>query len=107
MEKTSDEIKRKKTTDEQIAFFDNKSFFANGEQVYIQLSTEFPDFVGVTHKHEFIEIIYILSGKAIHTVGEKQYMVKCGDVAVVNSGIEHKFTSVADSDENFVTYVLP
>lgn len=95
-----------KTSNEQIAFFDNKSFFANGEQVYIQLSTEFPDFVGVTHKHEFIEIIYILSGKAMHTVGEKQYMVKCGDVAVVNSGIEHKFTSVSDSDENFVTYDL-
>ena len=95
-----------KPKQEGIAYFDNRSFFENDQQVYIQLSTEFPDFVGVTHKHEFVEIVYILSGSAIHTVGEKQYRVDCGDVTVINAGIPHKFTSVGDAGENFVTYDL-
>ena len=95
-----------KPKQESIAYFDNRSFFENDQQIYIQLSTEFPDFVGVTHKHEFVEIVYILSGSAIHTVGEKQYQVDCGDVTVINAGIPHKFTSVGDSGENFVTYDL-
>jgi len=93
-------------TEGEIAFFDNQSFFEDGQQVYIHLSTEFPDFVGVAHKHEFIEIVYILSGKAIHTVGERQYEVKSGDVTLINSGISHKFASVSDADESFVTYDL-
>ncbi len=92
--------------DANVAYFDNNSFFENDSQVYIQLSTEFPDFVGVAHKHEFVEIVYILSGSAIHTVGEKRYRVNCGDVMVINSGIPHKFTSVGDSGEKFVTYDL-
>ena len=92
--------------EDRVAFFDNQSFFKNDSQVYIQLSSEFPDFVGVTHKHEFVEIVYILSGSAIHTVGEKQYRVNCGDVTVINPGIPHKFTSVGDAEGDFVTYDL-
>ena len=49
--------------------------------------------------------IYIQSATAAAELVEKSDL-KCGDVAVVNSGVGHKFTSVADSDENFVTYDL-
>ncbi len=90
----------------EIPFFNNESFFKNGERVYIHLSTKFPNFVGVLHRHQFIEIVYILSGEAIHTVGNKQYEVKSGDVTVINSGVPHKFTSNPTSKENFVAYDL-
>lgn len=90
----------------EMPYFENDSFFKSGEQVYIHLSTEFPKFVGVMHKHQFIEIVYILSGEAIHNVGNKQYEVKCGDVTVINCGVPHKFTSKPDSKENFVAYDL-
>lgn len=90
----------------EIPFFNNESFFKSGERVYIHLSTEFPNFVGVLHRHQFIEIVYILSGEAIHTVGGKEYEVKSGDVTIINSGIPHKFTSKPDLKENFVTYDL-
>lgn len=92
--------------DTEPHFFDNRSFFKNGESVYIQLSTEFPEFVGIEHKHQFVEIVYILSGSAVHTVGGREYHVKCGDITIINSGITHKFTSDVNSDENFVTYDL-
>lgn len=90
----------------EIPFFNNTSFFKDGERVYIHLSTEFPDFVGVLHRHQFIEIVYILSGRAIHTVGDKEYEVKNGDITVINTGVPHKFTSIPNSNESFVTYDL-
>ncbi len=90
----------------EIPFFNNSSFFKDSERVYIHLSTEFPDFVGVLHRHQFIEIVYILSGRAIHTVGDKEYEVKSGDITVINTGVPHKFTSIPNSNESFVTYDL-
>ncbi len=89
-----------------VPCFDNGSFFHNDDRVYIQLSTEFPKFVGVMHKHMFIEIVYILSGEAIHTVGDRQYKVKSGDVTIINCGVPHKFTADSTSEEPFVSYDL-
>lgn len=87
-----------------IPFFDEKSFLKKDEKVYIQLSTEFPEYVGVLHRHEFIEIVYILSGEAVHKVGDREYSVKSGDITLINSGVPHRFTPL--NKENFVAYDL-
>lgn len=89
----------------QVPYFDNRSFFKDGDRVYIQLSTEFPKYVGVMHRHQFVEIVYILSGQAVHTVGDREYRVKSGDVAVINCNIPHKFTANT-TGELFVAYDL-
>ena len=47
----------------QVPYFDNRSFFKGETPVYIQLSTEFPKYVGVMHRHQFVEVVYILSGQ--------------------------------------------
>ena len=52
------------------------------------------------HTHEFIEIVYILSGNARHTVNENTYLVSEGDLIFMNYGCTHEF----QSDEGF-TYV--
>ncbi len=93
------------STDNLIPFFPTESFFKNDEKVYIHLSTDFPEFVDVLHSHEFIELVYVLSGEAVHTVGQKQYTVRCGDVTLINSGTVHKFTPVR-AEESFVAYDL-
>ena len=94
-----------KGTVSEIPFFPSESFFKNDEKVYIHLSTDFPEFVDVLHSHEFIELVYVLSGEAVHTVGKKQYTVRCGDVVLINSGTVHKFTPT-DAGERFVAYDL-
>ncbi len=90
----------------EIPFFKNESFFKENEKIYIQLSTEFPEYVGVLHKHQFIEIVYILSGSAIHTVGGKEYKIKAGDVILINCNTPHKFTPDKNSKESFIAYDL-
>ena len=90
---------------QQVPYFDNRSFFKGDDRVYIQLSTEFPKYVGVLHRHQFVEVVYILSGEAVHTVGDREYTVKSGDVVVINCGVPHKFTAVSGG-ELFVAYDL-
>lgn len=90
----------------EVPYFDYSSFFKDNDRVYIHLSTEFPQYVGVMHRHQFVEIVYILSGEAIHTVGNRQYKVKSGDVTVINCGVPHKFTADTESGEPFVAYDL-
>ena len=52
---------------------------------------------GITHTHDFIEIVYIISGKGIQSVDGKTYEVKRGDMLFVNYGSVHSFKLDADS----------
>ena len=88
-----------------ITYFDNSHFFQSDEQFHIQLSTDYPAYVGVMHRHQFIEIVYILSGSAEHHVGNRHYHVKTGDVVVINTNVPHCFQADAGNDP-FVAYDL-
>lgn len=90
----------------EIPYFDNSHFFTNGDTVYIQRSADFPAFVGVKHRHQFVEIVYILSGKAEHRVGQRSYCVKPGDVVMINAGVPHQFIADPTAGEAFVSYDL-
>lgn len=91
---------------ENIQIVTKEHFFRPDENVHIQMSNEFPDYVGIMHKHEFIEIVYIISGQAIHKVAGKTYDVKRGDLFIINSGTAHVFYESKDSPEPFVAYDL-
>lgn len=46
------------------------------------------------HSHNFIEITYVVSGRALHNVGDKTVEVKAGDVFVIATGEEHNIRPV-------------
>lgn len=48
------------------------------------------------HDHDFIEIVYILSGKGVHFINGERFEVKSGDLLFINYGCSHAFT-VEDS----------
>ncbi len=74
-----------------IKIFTGEEFFRPGESVYIHRSEQYPGFIGVMHKHHFIEIVYVLRGEAEHIVGDNQYPVKKGDVIIINYDTPHMF----------------
>jgi len=90
----------------KIQIVTKEHFFRPCENVHIQMSNEFPDYVGILHKHEFIEVVYVISGQATHCIGGKTYKVKRGDLFIVNSGTEHVFYENKDNREPFVAYDL-
>ena len=92
--------------DKEIPFIRKEDLFSKGANVHIHLSTELEEYVGVLHKHNFIEIVYVVSGCATHIIGDREYPVKRGDVSIINPDEAHAFMSDKNSEEKFVAYDL-
>ncbi len=91
---------------EDVVELQAHDYFKNNEQVYIHIDRAGSEYSGVMHKHDFIEIVYVISGSARHAIGEMIYEVKKGDLIIVNYGVPHAFTPINDGDEQFSTYDL-
>ncbi len=90
----------------EIKVLTKENFFRPYENIHIQMSNEFPDYIGVLHSHEYIEVVYIVSGSAIHEIDGKKYSVKRGDLFVINMNTPHVFYNDSSSQEPFVAYDL-
>lgn len=88
-----------------VPVFTAESMFRPDENVYIHMSTDYQEYVGVLHKHAFIEIVYVLSGEAIHETAGGSYRVSRGDIVVVNCDTPHAFHE-QPGEERFTAYDL-
>jgi len=46
---------------------------------------------GNRHSHEFVELVYVLDGRAHHTLGDETMELKKGDLFIMDVGVEHEF----------------
>lgn len=90
----------------KICVLTKEDFFRPDENMHIQMSNEFPDYIEVWHKHEYIEVVYVISGRATHEIGGKIYDVKRGDLFIVNMNTPHVFNVDEKEKEQFVAYDL-
>ncbi len=91
---------------DQIVTIEKDFFFKPNVDVHIHYSNDCKDFLGTLHRHKFIEVVYVLSGRATHYIGDKTYTVKKGDVSIINSNEVHAFVADSDCSEMFLTYDL-
>ena len=94
------------TQNDNIPVMTIQRFFRPGEQFHMQISTDFPDYMGIPHRHEYIEVVYVLSGSAVHTVDGKCSAVKRGDLCILNVDTVHMFCPERKSAEPLVVYDL-
>lgn len=92
--------------DEQgIPVFTASSMFRPGENMYIHMSSQLSEYVGVRHKHAFLEIVYVISGSAVHETAAGSYTVSRGDVVVINYDTPHAFHAL-EEESPFNAYDL-
>jgi len=89
----------------EIMKLKKSEYFKEGENVFIHLSDNV-EFNNITHHHNFIELIYVISGTALHTIEDTSYTVKKGNVLIVNNDVPHSFSFDSSDDEKFMTYDL-
>ncbi len=77
-----------------MRIFKGESLIRQGERSFIFKADE-PLFEP-NHTHDFIEIIYILSGTADEVIDDIHYTVKKGDLLFINYGSVHSFTPIKD-----------
>lgn len=59
----------------------------------------------ILHKHDFIEIAYVYSGRGIHRVGVKSYPVAKGSLSIINYDTSHVFIqNQEDQNGDFIVY---
>ena len=90
----------------KIIEFQAQDFFKDGEPFYIQKYIADSRYSCEMHTHDFIELSYVISGKALHYIGDTVYEVQEGDVVIVNYGVKHTFVALNDTDDRFSTYDL-
>ncbi|MDR0405766.1 MAG: AraC family transcriptional regulator [Clostridiales bacterium] len=49
-----------------------------------------------THNHEFLEMVYVTDGKAMHTLNGKKTVVKKGDYFIIDYKACHKYNAIDD-----------
>lgn len=78
--------------------------FKKNELVYINRSDELEEYMGIVHRHDFIEIAYVISGSGLHIVGDKQYEVTRGDLFIINLDVPHGFFPREGSKKSPIVY---
>jgi len=72
-----------------------------GQTYYIEndftLRKIIPSQVSDPHTHEFMEFVYILGGKCLHTVNGVEYPMDSGDLLIINYGEVHAYTAEASA----------
>ena len=94
------------TSEKDILVLRQKDLFREGEPIRIQMSSEFPDYIGRLHKHKFIEVVYILSGTAVHEVEGESRQVGKGDLFIINTDTPHIFKPLDNPGDPFLSYDL-
>lgn len=90
----------------ELCVLTKSDFPMANQNFHIEKSDIFPDFIGVPHKHKFIEIVYVTSGTAFHEVHGAAAPVKKGDLFLINMDTPHMFRYDEHSAEPFSTYDL-
>jgi len=78
--------------------------FKKNELVYINRSDELQEYMGIVHRHDFIEIAYVISGSGLHIVGDKQYEVTRGDLFIINLDVPHGFFPKVGGTKSPIVY---
>ncbi len=88
----------------EILKLSKEMFFSENESIYIHRSRG--DYNGILHRHDFIELVCVISGSAVHTVDDISYPIEKGNVVMVDCGVPHAFSFDGSADDPFETYDL-
>lgn len=80
------------------------TLFKNNESVYINRSDELQEYCNIVHKHDFVEIVYVISGCGIHIVADNQCETARGDLFIINTDVPHGFFPKQGSSSPPVVY---
>jgi AraC family transcriptional regulator, L-rhamnose operon transcriptional activator RhaR len=73
--------------------------FRPGVHVYVNRSDEsFSEYMGIPHRHDFIEIVQVISGRGLHRVGQAEYETAPGDLFIINHNVPHGFFPLPPQD---------
>lgn len=80
--------------------------FTNEQRISVTLSSAVPEYLGVVHSHDFIEIVYVISGRAKQITDKQTSFVSKGDLIILNFQTPHAFVAEENPQDPFLAYDL-
>ncbi|OXM85570.1 AraC family transcriptional regulator [Paenibacillus rigui] len=71
---------------------------AAGHWIWVQRSSHGLHNLLPEHRHDYIELVYVVHGEGRHQIGSEQYDIRTGDVYVVLPGELHSYPDVQEAD---------
>jgi AraC-like DNA-binding protein len=65
-----------------------------------------PNHIIEQHAHDFVELVYVLDGKAIHTIEGTSYELQAGDVFVIEPNIKHGYTGLINQSATIFNVIF-
>jgi len=90
------EIKRDLYTDQSTFIIESEKFLNRNEMIMLRKHTRFIAFP--KHRHNYIEINYVLNGELKQKVGSENIHLKQGELLFLNQHIEHEIEACAKDD---------
>lgn len=70
-----------------------ETFFGEGDRPRIAASTSWHSNKVDTHSHTYYELVYVLSGFALHFCGAHSTLLTAGDMFIIPPGVEHSYVN--------------
>ncbi|WP_096189964.1 AraC family transcriptional regulator [Evansella halocellulosilytica] len=98
------EVSKELYTSQTPFIIESDKFLSNEKKIMIRKHTRFVDFP--KHRHDYIEINYVLNGQLKQKVGETEITLKQGELLFLNQHIEHEIEACEKEDIilNFIVH---
>ncbi|OLS42203.1 AraC family transcriptional regulator [Bacillus sp. MRMR6] len=90
------EIKKDIYTSQAVFVIESEKFLSKDKMIMLRKHTRFINFP--KHRHNYIEINYVLNGQLKQRVGNEEICLKKGELLFLNQHIEHEIEACAKED---------
>jgi AraC-like DNA-binding protein/mannose-6-phosphate isomerase-like protein (cupin superfamily) len=90
------EIKKDIYTSQAAFVIESEKFLSKDKMIMLRKHTRFIDFP--KHRHNYIEINYVLNGQLKQRVGNEEICLKKGELLFLNQHIDHEIDACANED---------
>lgn len=99
------EVEKNLYTSESDFTVDSKKMLDAGRLINIRTHTRFVYFP--LHRHNYVEVIYVLEGSVTNLIGEKEVVVKKGELLFLNQYTRHAILPAGETDIAVNFIILP
>lgn len=99
------EVEKELYTSDRDFTVDSRKMLEDGQLITIRTHTRFVYFP--LHRHNFVEVMYVLEGSVTNVIGDKEVVVKKGELLFLNQYTKHAILPTRESDIAVNFMILP
>jgi len=89
----------------QVTTINSRKLLAAGKLITVRPHTRFIDFP--EHRHDYVEVVYMCSGKSTHNVNSREVILEEGELLFLSQSATHSVRRVSEQDVAVNFIVLP